>query len=780
MKLGQMEATCCCFCCPYVPLLFEMVLPLLLLYGLGSLKTLFEPALVPAGWTDVPVGLSNDAQQPQEQYYHSAAPISFNFMNGGSSGTAPMTRPMTILDLILNYEATGPQADSGYVCRKIGLAGADGVSAADLTNFQQWVDNELLGYTKMKSACATTFGADPDFGSGYYQLTNSNFGTTSMVFQSETQLQSWIEGDKYGTFSPACVDNKNASSTFRPGQNGPYCSTECSACTAFSSDCQPEINLAIVFDKVSKDGAGGQADWSFSIRLNTTFGGYLDLGTSSSPTDDISARPDPGKAQAYANSGFLTLQSLAQRYIVNKKNGPGSASSSDADGAGRLKLFTNMYETGYFASKLYDSSHPTGKQLMKVVVDSTERGDKVVTPEESACQKAVLDYVTNSETYFPNVVNFVALPTFAYSYNTFYNVTATFLPMVFILLFLLSVFLTHSALLVEKETKMREMLKIMGVSSNSLMTSWFMMYGFINFFVAIVYALYTHAAVFVNTETLILFFFYFFFLMSIVSWAYFVTAFFSKSMTGGIAGTIAFLGGWIAVQAINDATTQGTRAAFCLLPAAAFTLGVQQISLFEQKDLGITMDNANVTQQNFSFATALGMLFFDTVLYAFLGWYFDQVLPQEFGTRQPFYFPLLPSYWCGQSKSTPVDKQRLSSANSGEYHHELELGARDGPDDTQNGNFEPVADIIKKQEQENTCVVIRNLRKVFVTPDGDKVAVEKLNLTMYRVRSHVRYYSPIQYLTSLFGAIHTGSNLCAARPQWGWQDHDNLHALRAD
>jgi len=32
--------------------------------------------------------------------------------------------------------------------------------------------------------------------------------------------------------------------------------------------------------------------------------------------------------------------------------------------------------------------------------------------------------------------------------------------------------------------------------------------------------------------------------------------------------------------------------------------------------------------------------------YGVLAWYFDQVLPQNRGVVQPWYFPLMPSYWC--------------------------------------------------------------------------------------------------------------------------------------
>jgi hypothetical protein len=420
-----------------------MVLPLLLLLGLGALKGLFEPALVPSGWTNVPGGgLSNDAQSAQEQYYHTPTPINLNFDQSYSDGAGPMSRAMTIVDLMMNYELSGPSARDSYVCRKIGLAGAEGVSPEDVKDFQRWVDDELLDWSTMHSECASTFAGT----SLSYQLQNTNFTSVSMVFQSEVELESWISGDKYGTFSPACID-------MAPGQagvSGPVCSSECRACTEFSDQCQPEINLAIVFDRVSSAGAGGTADWSFSIRLNTTFDGFPELDTANSPTDDISARPATGAASSYADSGFLTLQSLVQRYIVNEQNGPLRASTSASDSAGRKELFTNLYDTGYSARYSYF----TGKSLVMLV---EEPG--LAAPE--ACKNAVLDFVTNSETFFPNVVNYVAMPTFSYSYNTFYDVVDNTLPMLFILLFLLSVFLTHSALLVEKETKMREMLKIM-------------------------------------------------------------------------------------------------------------------------------------------------------------------------------------------------------------------------------------------------------------------------------------------------------------------------------
>ncbi len=42
-------------------------------------------------------------------------------------------------------------------------------------------------------------------------------------------------------------------------------------------------------------------------------------------------------------------------------------------------------------------------------------------------------------------------------------------------------------------------------------------------------------------------------------------------------------------------------------------------------------------------------------------------------------------------------------------------------------NFEPVSDTLKKQEKNNECLIIRDLKKKF----GNKTAVNGVNLKMY-------------------------------------------------
>lgn len=44
------------------------------------------------------------------------------------------------------------------------------------------------------------------------------------------------------------------------------------------------------------------------------------------------------------------------------------------------------------------------------------------------------------------------------------------------------------------------------------------------------------------------------------------------------------------------------------------------------------------------------MLLLDVLLYGFLAWYLNQVLPSEYGVARPPWFIFLPSYWYGTAE----------------------------------------------------------------------------------------------------------------------------------
>ena len=115
------------------------------------------------------------------------------------------------------------------------------------------------------------------------------------------------------------------------------------------------------------------------------------------------------------------------------------------------------------------------------------------------------------------------------------------------------------------------------------------------------------------------------------------------------------------------------------------------------------------------------MLTLDIALYTVLGWYLDEVLPKEFGIRQPWNFPCKRSYWSGGSTS---DNDELGEDTVDDvYGDEGSAGQAD---------IEEVSIELRHQEATNDCVRLHKLRKVFSTPDGPKVAVHGLDLAIYK------------------------------------------------
>lgn len=109
----------------------------------------------------------------------------------------------------------------------------------------------------------------------------------------------------------------------------------------------------------------------------------------------------------------------------------------------------------------------------------------------------------------------------------------------------------------------------------------------------------------------------------------------------------------------------------------AFGFGTEYLSRYEEQGMGLQWDNIQTSPlegDEFSFLTSICMMGLDTVLYAALAWYLDNVFPGQcaemnqkicfchknmlafcfflllvitgqYGIGRPFYFPLLPCYW---------------------------------------------------------------------------------------------------------------------------------------
>ncbi len=369
-------------------------------------------------------------------------------------------------------------------------------------------------------------------------------------------------------------------------------------------------------------------------------------------------------------------------------------------------------------------------------------------------QKAVDDFIlTNASTRGPvaTTISLGLFPEPAFHSDDFLTVIAASLALFFILAFLYPVSRYLRALVLEKETKIKETMKIMGLSAWTANLSWVLTMVAQSTATVLLMTLLGARTVFSYSNPFLIFLFLFVFSLALVMFVFLVSSFFSKAKTAATAGTVLFFATFFPYYALTGPGTAGTKtkAAACLLAPTCLGLGADVVAAFEGGLMGLQWNNIHVypAETNFSFVWAVGMLLLDAVLYGVLAAYLEAVLPSEFGTQLPFYFPLLPSYWQGwwrklrrrRSQSTANDEH---DSDGGALHEGLlDLDEEDGNENEEGEEaplVEPVYPELRRQAAEGRTLSIRNLCKVFATTSGNRVAVDRLSLDMYEGQITVR------------------------------------------
>ncbi|XP_046522805.1 phospholipid-transporting ATPase ABCA3 isoform X3 [Equus quagga] len=205
------------------------------------------------------------------------------------------------------------------------------------------------------------------------------------------------------------------------------------------------------------------------------------------------------------------------------------------------------------------------------------------------------------------------------------------------------------------------------------------------------------------------------FAISSISFSFMVSTFFSKAnMAAAIGGFLYFFTyiPYFFVAPRYNWMTLSQKLFSCLLSNVAMAMGAQLIGKFEAKGTGVQwrdlLSPVNV-DDDFSFGQVLGMLLLDSILYGLVTWYVEAVLPGQFGVPQPWYFFIMPSYWCGRPRTVfgkEEDDDDPEKALRTEYF-EAE------PEDLVAG------------------IKIKHVSKVFRVGNKGKAAVRDLNLNLY-------------------------------------------------
>ncbi|XP_072455433.1 phospholipid-transporting ATPase ABCA3-like isoform X2 [Notamacropus eugenii] len=294
----------------------------------------------------------------------------------------------------------------------------------------------------------------------------------------------------------------------------------------------------------------------------------------------------------------------------------------------------------------------------------------------------------------------------------------------FSLLILLS-FLCNSvsiihAIVHEKEKKVKEYLRIMGLSNWMHWSVWFFMYML--FFIIVIsvmtilFSLKVHydLSVLTNSDPTLVFFFLLCFGISTISFSFMISVFFTKAnlavATGGIVYFLSYLPFfYISLNIFH--MTHYMKLVCCLFSNVAMAFGVLFMVRLEGKGIGIQWKHVLkiYTSDKFDFGEVLIMLLLDSILYGLVTWYVEAVFPGKYGIPQPWYFFMMPSYWSASPHNVEKKEEVKNDFNTSEKNPFIQ------------------------DEPTNLVAGIRicNVSKVYKSKHTNKMAVKNLTMNMY-------------------------------------------------
>lgn len=353
--------------------------------------------------------------------------------------------------------------------------------------------------------------------------------------------------------------------------------------------------------------------------------------------------------------------------------------------------------------------------------------------------------------------------------RSFYASGQSVLGLFFLLSFIKFVSSMTAAMVHEKEIKMREMVKIMGVSTSAMLVSWSVTNTLLSLpIVLVLAAMLKYGSVFPTAPYALVVLVFWALSVATVAFAYALAPWFKKSRTAAIVSVLLWILLFFPFFSVQPSLGAADKYAGALAPPTAFALAIDRLLREAQLGTGFAFSMTARVQttafQGVPTASSMSLfLLLDALVLLVVGWYLEQVLPQQFGSRKPWNFLFTKSYWRPYGEKMVPMIGRSQPTNS-QHHHDQNLASPDlfalGSPETamfasamspatnshtmrtldtptvvpigEAAVIEPVSGELLLQEHTGASLQLRDLTKRFTSKDGDeKLAVDALTLTFY-------------------------------------------------
>ncbi|XP_048200131.1 glucosylceramide transporter ABCA12 [Perognathus longimembris pacificus] len=345
---------------------------------------------------------------------------------------------------------------------------------------------------------------------------------------------------------------------------------------------------------------------------------------------------------------------------------------------------------------------------------------------QDSIERAIIELQTgrNSQEV---AVQVQAIPYPCFMKDNFLTSVSYSLPIVLMVAWVVFIAAFVKKLVYEKDLRLHEYMKMMGVNSGSHFFAWLIeSVGFLLVTIAILIVILKFGNILPKTNGFILFLYFSDYSFSVIAMSYLISVFFNNTNIAALIGSLIYVIAFfpfIVMVTIEDELSYVIKVFMSLLSPTAFSYASQYIARYEEQGVGLQWENmysSPVRDDTTSFGWLCCLILADSFIYFLIAWYVRNVFPGTYGMAAPWYFPVLPSYW----------KERFGCA---EVKHEKSNGLMftnimmqntnpsSSPDSVFPSNIEP------EPKDLPVGVALHGVTKIY----GSKIAVDNLNLNFY-------------------------------------------------
>uniref|UniRef100_A0A8C1W4H8 ATP-binding cassette sub-family A member 2 n=1 Tax=Cyprinus carpio TaxID=7962 RepID=A0A8C1W4H8_CYPCA len=347
-------------------------------------------------------------------------------------------------------------------------------------------------------------------------------------------------------------------------------------------------------------------------------------------------------------------------------------------------------------------------------------------------ERAIINTFVGHDVVEPgNYVQMFPYP--CYTRDDFLFVIEHMMPLCMVISWVYSVAMMIQHIVAEKEQRLKEVMKMMGLNNAVHWVAWFIT-GFVQLSISVtaLTVILKYGKVLLHSDPFIIWLFLTIYAVATIMFCFLVSVLYSKAKLASACGGIIYFLSYVPYMYVaireevaHDKITAFEKCIASLMSTTAFGLGSKYFALYEVAGVGIqwrTINQSPVEGDDFNLLLSMVMLTVDAIVYGVLTWYIEAVHPGMYGLPRPWYFPLQKSYWLGSGRIETWEWPWGGSTR-------LSVMEEDQACAMEHRRSEETRGIEEEPSHLPLVVCIDKLTKVYKT--GSKLALNKLSLNLH-------------------------------------------------